>query len=172
VRFKPGRLAAVKNESLPPALAFGTKHFLVFFDDVPFSVADDANHFDSPAVHAPCKRQAFGRVFLSGFKLRRGYDEATSLRRISLVVLLRVMLSDKAQLDEFFFSFPEIRIRVMLEIFRDAESSAAFLQQQIDPRRVLHSITHFYTSGKDQSGLESRSQSRFNKISEQVLFQP
>jgi hypothetical protein len=61
------------------------------------------------------------------------------------------MSSYKAQLDELFFGFPKILIGVMIKIFRNAESFAAFLQQQIDPRRILHFITHVQTQGKDQS---------------------
>jgi hypothetical protein len=40
-----GHFGALKNEIFPAALAFLARHFSVFFDDVPFSVARDTHHF-------------------------------------------------------------------------------------------------------------------------------
>jgi hypothetical protein len=64
VRCKRGELGTLKNKILPPALAFGARDFLTFFDDVPFTVADDADHFDVPAFPLLPERQASGCLFL------------------------------------------------------------------------------------------------------------
>jgi hypothetical protein len=120
VRFELREPAVVKVEVLAPALAFWAGHFLTFFDDVAFSVADDADHFDVLTFLHPLGQRAIGYDFSVPFE---------SLQLISLVIWLREASSHKTQFDELLFGFPEILIRVIIEIFRNAESFAAFLQQ-------------------------------------------
>jgi hypothetical protein len=64
MRFKLWGLAAIKDEVLPSALAFWTRHVPIFFDDVPFPVANHADHFAFPTLQAPRQQQAQGNVFL------------------------------------------------------------------------------------------------------------
>jgi hypothetical protein len=64
LRFKVWQVGALKEEVLPPALAFLTRQFLTFFDDIPFSVANDTNHFSLLALQVTREQQAF-RISIS-----------------------------------------------------------------------------------------------------------
>jgi hypothetical protein len=46
--FKVWQPGVLEKEIFPPALAFLTRQFPASFDDIPFSVANDANHFSPP----------------------------------------------------------------------------------------------------------------------------
>lgn len=64
-----------------------------------------------------------------------------------LFVLLPQLPSEKAKFNKFFFSLFEILLGVMLEVFRNAEASSAFLQQQIDSCRPLDFLVHNHPQG-------------------------
>jgi hypothetical protein len=51
LRFTFSQVGALIRRVFPSALAFLARQFSLFFDDIPFSVARDANHFSLPALH-------------------------------------------------------------------------------------------------------------------------
>jgi hypothetical protein len=59
MRPKVRRPDALKNHVLAASLTFGARHFLVLFDNVPFSIADHADHIGLPAIQLPPHRQGF-----------------------------------------------------------------------------------------------------------------
>jgi len=59
LRIKDWQLGALKEEVFPPALAFLTRQFPTFFDDVPFSVASHTDHFPLLALQVSREQQAF-----------------------------------------------------------------------------------------------------------------
>jgi hypothetical protein len=58
------KLGALENKVFPSALAFLARQFSVFFDDVPFSVARDTNHFPLLALRVDSEQQAFQNLNL------------------------------------------------------------------------------------------------------------
>jgi len=58
-RSKVWRAAALKNHVLTAPLTFGARHFPVLFDDVPFSIAEYADHIGLPAIQLLPHRHGF-----------------------------------------------------------------------------------------------------------------